>query len=44
LGVCAYNLHRIGAELMRQAGEGRLKQVAWRQKRSQSECFIVYYV
>jgi hypothetical protein len=28
LGVCAYNLHRIGAELMRQAGEGRLKQVA----------------
>jgi len=26
LGVCAYNLHRIGAELMRQAGEERLKQ------------------
>ena len=26
LGICAYNLHRVGAELMRQAGEGRLKQ------------------
>lgn len=28
LGVCAYNLHRIGAELMRQAREERLKQAA----------------
>jgi len=28
LGVCAYNLHRIGAELMRQAREELLKQAA----------------
>ncbi len=28
LGVCAYNLHRIGAELMRQAREERLKRAA----------------
>lgn len=28
LGVCAYNLHRIGAELMRQARKERLKQAA----------------
>ena len=28
LGVCAYNLHRIGAELMRQAKEERLRQAA----------------
>jgi transposase, IS5 family len=28
LGVCAYNLHRIGAELMRQAREDLLKQAA----------------
>ena len=28
LGVCAYNLHRIGAELMRQAREERLRQAA----------------
>lgn len=28
LGVCAYNLHRIGAELMRRTGEKRLKQAA----------------
>jgi hypothetical protein len=26
LGICAYNLHRIGAELMRQARKERLKQ------------------
>ena len=28
LGVCAYNLHRIGAELMRQARAEMLKQAA----------------
>jgi transposase, IS5 family len=28
LGVCAYNLHRIGAELMRQAREGLSRQAA----------------
>ena len=28
LGVCGYNLHRIGAELMRKAREERFRQAA----------------